>query len=349
MDDVTSPKGPLPMVRITERMLRKSGHLQQDERIIEWKQGRIERLRVDGSDQPIPKFHGLERISIFSGMTRMSYSPWRLLIYGPGGIWATDLAFIFRIWHAEPRSVCLIYSTYDAESAGSLVSMRWEFAEIEPLDKITAFADRIRMRARARLAGFSAEWQERIKDRAAEITSSASFASELTQLDKASAASERLRPRTIVGLWLRANCLGLTEEREHFLRQINGGVAGWNDDEPGVVEAASELAARRYFGPRASPDQVTELATQIQDRAASTLLQKPDVETVIRYATGDHTAVLRNIRPSLVLTIRGAFIFFVLMKLDIMFELNKLICDAEAIAFERGLKPPHENVSLQGA
>jgi hypothetical protein len=349
MHEVPIRRGPGTQVRLTERALRKQQYLEKNERIIEWKQGKIRRWRIDGSDQPIPGFHGLERIPIFSGLTSVSYSPRCLFFVGTDRMAVIDLAFIVRIWHAEPRSLCLIYSGFDEESDGSLVSIRWTSDENERLDDLRAFADRIRIRARDRRAGFSAEWQERIRNKVSEITAGARFESELALLDEAAAVAIRPRPRTVMGVWLRAAGLGMTEERDRLQSQLNGGKAGWNDDEPGVIEAASELAARRYFGSRASTDHVAAIAARLEDavrtgadprRAASKLPDKAQIEAVIRYASGDHSAVLDNIRPSVVLHARGAFIFFVIMKLDIVFELDRLICDAEALAFARGLNPP---------
>jgi hypothetical protein len=137
--------------------------------------GRVLRWRLDGSDQAIPKFHGLERIPMFSGMTRMCYSSRCIfLVAASGRIWMADLAFIIRIWHAKPRSVCLIYSSSDAESDGNVVAVRWD--SDEPVDEMAAFADRIRVRAMGRLAGLSPEWQQRARSRVAEITASASGA-----------------------------------------------------------------------------------------------------------------------------------------------------------------------------
>jgi hypothetical protein len=105
------------MMRLAERRMRKSGDLKTDDRILEWKQGRIRRWRIDGSDQAIPQFHGLERISIFNGMMAINYSACCLFLIGAGGrSWMTDLAFIIRIWHAAPQSVCLIYSRFNPES-----------------------------------------------------------------------------------------------------------------------------------------------------------------------------------------------------------------------------------------
>ena len=61
---------------------------------------------------------------------------------------------------------------------------------------------------------------------------------------------------------------------------------------------------------------------------------------VIRHDTGDLPTGWHNIMPTVALHIRSAFILFVAMSLDIMFELDQLIRDAETLAFERGHKPP---------
>lgn len=58
------------------------------------------------------------------------------------------------------------------------------------------------------------------------------------------------RPRTFAGRWLREAMLDRRDERDRLVSTLNRGSAtGWNDDEPAVVEAAAELALRRYFGP----------------------------------------------------------------------------------------------------
>lgn len=153
----------------------------------------------------------------------------------------------------------------------------------------------------------------------------------------------------MVGLWFRAMSLGMTEERDRLSRLLNGGEQGWNDDEPGVLQAASELAARRYFGPVVSADKIgatAALVVELERRGADlagragSLPDKSYVQAVIRYDTGDAPAGWGNIRPIVAFGIRLAFMMFVVAKLDIMSELDQLIRDAEALAFERGPSPP---------
>jgi hypothetical protein len=337
------------VVRVIERFLRKRRLLDPGERILELKQGRVQRWLVDGSDQPIPKFHGLERIPTLKGVTTLSYSPSRLFIVGTDRFAGADLALIVRVCCTAPRSLCLMYSTFEEQPAGRLASIRWDSDELESFEELVAFADRIRVLGRDRRAGFSADWQARIDNRVSEITGSGRFESELAMLDEAVAATVGLRPKTVVGLWFRAMSLGMTKERDRLSRLLNGGEPGWNADEPGVLQAASELAARRYFGPKASADQIAAtagLVVEVERRGADLagrgggLPDKTYVQAVIRYDTGDHPAGWDNIRPVVAFGIRCAFIMFVVMKLDIMSELDQLIRDAEALAFERGLSPP---------
>jgi hypothetical protein len=342
----TSRRGPETTIRLFERSLRKRKYLEKDERILEWKQGRAQRWLINGADQPVPKFHGLERMPIYRGVTTLSYSPARLFIYGTDRLEVADLGFIIHIWYSAPRSVCVIYSTFDEQSSGSLVSIRWDSDEIEPTEELVRFADKLRVRARDRRASLPAEWQARIESRLSEITESGRFEAELALIDEDAAVAFRLRPRTVVGRYLWAGGRGMTEEMRQF--NLNGGKPGWNDDEPGVVAAASELAARRYFGPRASAQWVAEAVAQIQkaERTGAErnppgkISEKSHVEAVIRYAAGEHDLVLEGVPPAALFHIRVALTILVIKNFDLTFEANKLICDAEALAFERGLNPP---------
>lgn len=349
MREAPSRPGPAVEVRVIERFLRKKQLLEKNERIVELKQGRIRRWLVDGSDQTAPKSRGLERVPAFSGVATLSYSPRCLFFVGMGRFAMVDLSFIARIWCTAPRSVCVIYWTVEAESTGTVASIRWDFSELKSFDDLVGFADRIRLRALDRRAGFSLDWQARIESRLSEITDSPNFESELAALDETAADAVRLGPRTVVGQWFRAMSLGMTEERDLLSHMLNGGKPGWNDDEPAVIQAASELAARRYFGPTASADQIATAAAQVveADRRgadlrgrAGSLPDKTYVQAVLRHDTGDRPAGWDNIRPSVALHIRGAFIVFVVTALDIVFELDTLIRDAEALAFARGLNPP---------
>lgn len=349
MLDLPGRPGPAVQVRFTERALRKNRHLEQNERLLEWKQGKIERWLVDDSDQQLPKLYGLERIPVLKGMASLSYSPRCLFFAGGDRLAVTDLAFILRIWGAEPRSVCMIYSAFRPTDDGSLVSIRWHCDEREGFYDVAAFADRIRVRARARLETLPPEWQDRIRNRASGVTASPGFVSQLGALDQAAADALTLRPRTVMGQWLRATCLGMRAESERLGRQLNGGQPGWNDDEPAVIRAASDLAARRYFGLQASPGAAAAVAAEMTDRARSgaelrgtrsTLPEQACLEAVIRQAAGDQNVSLTGFSAQAVFEARSAFTVFILVKLEAMYELDSLICGAETQAFERGFDPP---------
>src|SRR5215469_13693991 len=169
MREAPSRPGPGAEVWAVERFLRKRQLLEKGERILELKHGRIRRWLVDGSDQPVPALHGLERIPVFSGAATLSYSPRFLFCVGGDKFAGVDLSLIVRIWCTEPRSVCVIYSTVEEQPAGALTSIRWDFDALEVLEDLVGFADRIRMRARDRRAGFSADLQARIETQLSEI------------------------------------------------------------------------------------------------------------------------------------------------------------------------------------
>jgi hypothetical protein len=75
-----------------------------------------------------------------------------------------------------------------------ILSLRWD--SDEPLDELAAFADRVRVRGRGRLAGFPAEWQERAKRRVAEITASGRLEPDLALPDENQAADQRPQPHS---------------------------------------------------------------------------------------------------------------------------------------------------------
>jgi hypothetical protein len=131
----------------------------------------------------------------------------------------------------------------------------------------------------------------------------------------------------------------MTAEGDHYLRHLYTAGLGWHKDEVSVTEATGELAARRYFGPEASPDPVAAIAAQLHSRGAFAALDKSSVEAVIRHLSGDRTAVLSDIPAHVISNVKLMFIFFVIVNLDIEVELGKLIGDAEALAVKRGFNP----------
>jgi hypothetical protein len=152
-------------------------------------------------------------------------------------------------------------------------------------------------------------------------------------------------PRTYVGRWLRAAVLDRQEERDRLVRSLNGGnAAGWNDDEPAVVEAAAELVLRQYFGPgEADANEVSWLASvacasmpevgrNLNDRHAGAVIRsalgQPGTDADAPMSSGERF-LLRMAITSLA-SIR--------MDLDES-RVDELLREAERVAFDRGFHP----------
>jgi len=93
------------------------------------------------------------------------------------------------------------------------------------------------------------------------------------------------------GFW--AALTGQPELRERLRPALNGGRDGWNDDEPAVVQAACELAVRRYFFPGYDVRQVTAFVSDLCQATAGgpTSLDLLEAEAVIRVALGRSTSM----------------------------------------------------------
>lgn len=151
-------------------------------------------------------------------------------------------------------------------------------------------------------------------------------------------------PRTFVGRWLRAAMLDQRDERDRLVATLNRGVAGWNDDEPAVVEAAAELVLRRYFGP-GQPD--PELARSLAYAVTAGLgqirrpLDERHADAVIHSALGEPSPVFDALKPGDKHVLKGTAtsIAAVMMDLDEA-AVDELLREAERVAFERGWHPP---------
>lgn len=147
------------------------------------------------------------------------------------------------------------------------------------------------------------------------------------------------RPRTVVGMWLRAAFLLQSESRNRLASKLNGGKDGWNYDEPAVVEAACELAVRRYFP--ADPD-IREITAMARDMYAASkrLPGVLEVEAVIRAALGEPGISVDDIKPPELMGIRGAVVGYLIINLKADIAVDQLIIEAEDVAFSRGWLPP---------
>jgi hypothetical protein len=156
-------------------------------------------------------------------------------------------------------------------------------------------------------------------------------------------------PRTTVGLWLRAGWRGDDDDSQRLVRQLNRGEKGWNDDEPAVVEAACQLAVRRFFGVVRDRNtgklvSVQEFVRDMRERLGKqrTPPGQQDMEVVVRAALDDGIDVPPYIRRSELLRIRGDIAFNIIitvLKLDAQ-ALDQFIAEAEELAMARGYRPP---------
>jgi hypothetical protein len=155
-------------------------------------------------------------------------------------------------------------------------------------------------------------------------------------------------PRTYVGRWLRAGMLGQQELRDELVTTLNGGIDGWNDDEPAVLEAVCELMVRRYFGALPDDDEISDVARRLEEGTAQA--NRPvgqwQAEAVIRSGLDRSAAAAGMSRAELYL-FRSYVIVFIALKLKLAAsEVDELLREAERLAFERGWHPrlvPRQN------
>lgn len=150
------------------------------------------------------------------------------------------------------------------------------------------------------------------------------------------------QPTTWVGLWLRAGLLGEQKLRGQLKLRLNEGKrTGWNNDEPAVLEAACELAVRRFFGSDYSTVAVAEFVSELQMAAGAALIGQPEAEMLIRSAYGDQDVRLKDITPGKRFQLRSAIVALAVGKLKLgEAAIDQLIFESERVAFARGWKPP---------
>jgi hypothetical protein len=156
-------------------------------------------------------------------------------------------------------------------------------------------------------------------------------------------------PRTHIGRWLRAVVLDGVPEMERLSRHLNGGRPGWNPDEPAVVEAACELAMRQTFGESPNAREITALVAHLRAiplPAGAVAPGQLEMEAVVRAAMGDRSAIIDDIRPSVLLVIRDRLIVLASGQLGWSeSDVDQLIADAEDLALRRGWHPPTADLS----
>jgi len=147
-----------------------------------------------------------------------------------------------------------------------------------------------------------------------------------------------------VGRWLQAAMLDQRELRDSLIVTLNGGRAGWNDDEPAVVEAACELMLREYFGP-AGPDAAAlqRLSVEVRDGYAADKLpvSQEDAEAVIRVALGKAEGVGGTVHRGHAYRIRAMVATILAARLGMQdVAVDAVLREAERVTFERGWHPP---------
>jgi hypothetical protein len=145
-----------------------------------------------------------------------------------------------------------------------------------------------------------------------------------------------------VGRWLRASLLNQNELRRQLTPTLNNGKSGWNDDEPAVVQAACELAVREYFGNDYDVRAITSFVSQMRAKIHSSEPPKQlDTEAVIRSALGETDVVTDDIKPGKKVAMQGLVLIQVTIHLGWdEVAVDRLIVEAERLAFERGWNPP---------
>jgi hypothetical protein len=134
------------IIAMTERDLRKNHALADGDRIIEWKQGRIEAWSVAGTRQPPPQAFAKLDISPLSGLSSCSYSS-RRLYFGSNARLIADLE---AVWHASSDGAVL----RAVFSSPRLTAIRWRSDEAEDAAALASFAERIMANATAGLPRF---------------------------------------------------------------------------------------------------------------------------------------------------------------------------------------------------
>jgi hypothetical protein len=125
--------------------------------------------------------------------------------------------------------------------------------------------------------------------------------------------------------------------------KLNGGSeAGWNDDEPAVVEAACELAVGRFFGTEYDVRDITAFVAELAEATERDLTRdQQKTEAVIRLALGDRDVETTGITAGQKYFIRIVVVALVVGKLGLReADVDQLITGAEKIAVERGWNPP---------
>jgi hypothetical protein len=147
-----------------------------------------------------------------------------------------------------------------------------------------------------------------------------------------------------MGLWLRALLLRDAEVRRRLSAQLNGGKLGFNRDEAGVVQAACELAVRQRWVAEYDVRDITDAVSFMREAnlaKGKTPYGQLEMEAVIRSALGEAHVDTNGIPRPLAFEIQIAATGYVAANLSWQApEIDRLLVEAEDVAFGRGWDPP---------
>jgi len=338
--------GPRSQIVLLERALRKHELLADDDNIIEWRQGRIIRLRINGLDQPTLSVRGLQRIALPGGMSSLSYSARSLFCIGRR-MRAADLARVHRLKAIGHDSLCVIYSS----APPRIVSVQWRTGEPGEHDpELAALVSRIGDQRDRRLSELSPQERERVAREQGDLEIFGLIEAEFARVsapadgdvDRSGRGGPLAGPASVIGCWLRALIVRDTEALPGLMARLNGGKPGWNREEAGVVQAACDLAVARYFGASYDASAVSELVSFLrQAELVGARYGQRETEAVIRHALAETDVDISGINAQVAFEIQGSVTAFIVWQRGWPPPLiDALLAAAEQLALRRGASPP---------
>jgi hypothetical protein len=161
----------------------------------------------------------------------------------------------------------------------------------------------------------------------------------------AKGAARRARPQTNIGMFLRSYIFEDDQTRQDLNTKLNGGQRGWNADEPAVVEAVCSLAVRRLFWMGYDAELASRYVEEMFDAmtASPPPANRGQTQAIIQAAFGEPGAVISGLPAQKLMSMRILVFVSVCATLRLRSDervVNRLIADAEQIAFEQGWNPP---------
>ena len=315
---------------MTESSLHKQGALAADDRLIEVKVGQIRKWSVVGSQQELPQPYAKIDIRKMRGVSGCGYSARRLFFLTNH----MPIANLEHLWHVTSQGRQLQV----AFSAPKLITVWWGDDALDPAE-LAGFAERLMAQRDRALAALPPESRQLATDYLALLQRSGLLAFVLADRDTGGHPGDSTLPITKVGRWLRAAMLGQRELRDQLAQTLTGRAQRWAYGDPAVLQTASELLARGYFGPVPDDDEIAWLAGIIcQALAGHRTVDQRTAQAVIRSALGpaDLAGIASDGRflvLSLMVGVLGRW-----LNLD-QATVDTLLGEAERMAFKRGAHP----------